>query len=412
MGIKFGEKLRKARIDRQLTQSQLGAGKYSTSYISLLETGSREPTQEIIDELSARLGLDRETMDSWNTPVSRDEAEYVLLEHRARQSFTAREYADAEATATEAAHVALRLKNSSAWWNMMFLRAESQRDQGKLQDCRDTALEITTHPLTSESVALTVRAETLLGNAYLGQGKLHLAVEHALNAVENGRALPPDSMIYIAALFALIASLAESGQLESAWEHCAALGTAVADGAPRQTAGNAYWAIGNVAFKRQDIAAGLEYHQLASQRLLPASDLELWARFNKASASMRLSAGVIDPDTLACIEKAELAMSIIDEDRGNDLDLVLIRARWLHLNGKPDQALERIESVAGRSGEMSSLQLGEIQLLTARCLVSLGRGDEAMAHLGRAQQTFATAGAPNRASLAIELATELRASIR
>lgn len=412
MGIKFGEKLRHARQQMKLTQAQLGHGKYSTSYISLLETGSREPTSEIITELSARLNLDRELMDSWNTPVSADEAEFVLLEHRARQSFTAREYSDAEATATEAASVALRLKNSSAWWNMMFLRAEALRDQGQHDEYRTAAEEVLNHPLTDESLALKVRAETLVANAYLGLGKLHIAVEHALNAVEQGKNLPGDSLIYIGALFALIASLAESGQLDSAWASCEALAEAVAEGAPSQTAGNAYWAIGNVAFKRQDITAGLSNHQLAAQRLLPASDIEQWARFNKASASMRLAAGVVEPETLECIEKAELAISVIGGNPAEALELRLTRARWLHLNGQPEEALEELAPVESERELLSQHLQGEIDLLTARCMVSMGNGTEAVDHLARAQQAFALAGSPDRASLAIELATEIRASRR
>lgn len=412
MGIKFGEKLRQARLQHKMTQAQLGAGKYSTSYISLLETGSREPTSDIITELSARLELDREVMESWNTPVSADEAEFVLLEHRARQSWTAREYTDAESTATEAAAVALRLKNSSAWWNMMFLRAESLRDQGRHDDYRAAAEEVLSHPLTDESLALKVRAETLVANAYLGLGKLHIAVDHALTAVALGKDLPGDSLIYIGSLFSLIASLAESGQLDEAWKTCETLSEAVANGSPSQTAGNAYWAIGNVAFKRQDIAAGLANHQLAAQRLLPASDIELWARFNKASASMRLSAGVVEPETLECIEKAELALSVIGGNPAEGLELRLIRARWLHLNGQPAEALEQLKPVDEERKALSQHLQGELDLLTARCLVATGKAQEALEHLATAQRSFASAGSPDRASLAIELATEIRSANR
>ncbi|MEE1621371.1 helix-turn-helix transcriptional regulator [Zafaria sp. Z1313] len=412
MGIKFGEKLRQARLRHKLTQAQLGAGKYSTSYISLLETGSREPTSEIITELSARLELDREVMESWNTPVSADEAEFVLLEHRARQSYLAREYTDAEATSMEAATVALRLKNSSAWWNMMFLRAEALRDQGRFDDYRAAAEEVLTHPLTEESLALKVRAETLVANAYLGLGKLHIAVEHALKAVEQGRELPGDSLIYIGSLYALIASLAESGQLEQAWSTCQTLSEAVAQGAPSQTAGSAYWAIGNVAFKRQDIEAGLLNHRLAAERLRPASDIELWARFNKASASMRLAAGVVEEETLQCIERAELALSVIGGNPAESLELQLIRGRWLHLNGQPDQALEQLEPVIEGRELLSQHLQGELDLLTARSLVGTGRPQDALEHLASAQRAFASAGSPDRASLAIELATEIRSSKR
>ena len=52
MGNGFGEKLRAERLERGLTQAELGKDLYSPSYISLLETGRREPTADVIEELA------------------------------------------------------------------------------------------------------------------------------------------------------------------------------------------------------------------------------------------------------------------------------------------------------------------------------------------------------------------------
>ena len=64
-------------------------------------------------------------------------------------------------------------------------------------------------------------------------------------------------------------------------------------------AGKGFWAVGNVAFRRGDAAAGLRYHQRAAALLSPRLDVGLWASFNKASASMRLASGLHDEQTLA-----------------------------------------------------------------------------------------------------------------
>lgn len=413
MGTRFGEKLRRARVEKKLTQAQLGSGKYSTSYISLLETGSREPTAEIITELSSRLDIERDVMEAWNTPVSPDEAEFVLLEHRARASYAAHDYADAERTAAEAAALAQGMKNSSAWWNMAFLRAESQRERGDAASFLETAEEVLTHPLTDESTALKVRAETLVSTAYLALGKLHVAVEHALRALEHAEStLPSNSLISIAAQFALLASLTESGQLDDAWRAAKRLEKSVTKNVPDQTAGNAHWAIGNVAFRRQDIAQGLRHHDLAASLLHPASDIELWTRFNKASANMRLSAGVVEAATLACIERAELALSVIGSSGTEALELQLIRSRWQHLGGDPRAALDALTPVREAAASLSILQQGELELLTARCHLALGHAEEAMGSLTAAREAFAEAGATDRAALSVELATEVRAQLR
>lgn len=413
MGSKFGDKLRRARMDLGLTQSQLGAQKYSTSYISLLETGSREPTPEIITELSKRLGIERDVMEAWNTPVSPDEAQFVLLEHRARASMTAHDYSDACDTAAEAAELAQSMKNSSAWWNMSFLRAEGLRELGRMEDFLRAADEVLAHPLTDESEALKVRAETLVASANQGAGRLYLGVEHALKATALAEdSLPAASLFAIEARFALIACLAESGQLDEAWRACQRLDEVVSGDVPAQSAGAAHWAIGNVAFLRQDIDEGLRHHNLAAERLHPRSDIELWTRFNKASASARISAGAVEPATLACIERAEQALSVIGDLGTEGLELQVIRARWQHVNGDAAGALLALEPVQDRLGELPQQVKGEVELLTGRCQLALGELDDALKHLNAAREDFVGAGAPERAVLAVELATQLRATRR
>ncbi len=78
MGNGFGEKLRAERLERGLTQAELGKDLYSPSYISLLETGRREPTAEVIEELARRLELAPKALEAWSQPISVSDAEYVL----------------------------------------------------------------------------------------------------------------------------------------------------------------------------------------------------------------------------------------------------------------------------------------------------------------------------------------------
>ena len=411
VGTRFGDKLRKARTEAQMTQAQLGDGRYSTSYISLLETGAHEPTIDIINELSSRLGIDRDVMEGWNTPVSPDDAEFVLLEHRARQSFTARDYADAEDTARRAAEIARATKNSGAWWNMAFLRAEALRELGRTEEFLKVAQEILAHPLTEESGALVVRAETLVSTALLAVGRLHVAVEHALKAVNGSKdELPDASLIALSAQFALVAALTESGQLDDAWRACGVLEQAVEADVPAQSAGNAHWVIGNVAFRRADLAQGVAHHERAAGLLRPASDIELWTRFNKASAGARLTAGMLEPSTLACIERAELAQSVIGARGTEALELALIRARWEYLNGEATRALELIEPLMGEAASLPLPLRGELEFLLARCLQATGRAQEALDHLELALGHFTEAGATDRAALARELVLLVRAS--
>ncbi|MDQ1622476.1 MAG: hypothetical protein QOH19_894 [Actinomycetota bacterium] len=90
MGNGFGEKLRAERLERGLTQAELGRDLYSPSYISLLETGRREPTADVIEELARRLELAPKALEAWSQPVSISDAEYVLAGLYARQAWDLR----------------------------------------------------------------------------------------------------------------------------------------------------------------------------------------------------------------------------------------------------------------------------------------------------------------------------------
>ena len=92
MGNGFGEKLRAERLERGLTQAELGKNLYSPSYISLLETGRREPTAEVIEELARRLELAPKALEAWSHPIADTDAEYVLAGLYARQARDLRDY--------------------------------------------------------------------------------------------------------------------------------------------------------------------------------------------------------------------------------------------------------------------------------------------------------------------------------
>ena len=130
MGNGFGEKLRAERLERGLTQAELGKDLYSPSYISLLETGRREPTADVIEELARRLELAPKALEAWSQPVSVSDAEYVLAGLYARQAWDLRDYPLAATHAATAAQIALEGKNTSAWWNMTYMQAECLMKQG------------------------------------------------------------------------------------------------------------------------------------------------------------------------------------------------------------------------------------------------------------------------------------------
>ena len=220
--------------------------------------------------------------------------------------------------------------------------------------------------------------------------------------------LPNSATIIVGALRALIGALAESGRLDEAWKSCQDLHLQVDENAMTQLAGEVAWVIGNVAFMRHDYIEGVKHHERAAKLLSPANDIELWARFNKASAAVRLSSGIVEPETLSSIERAELAFSIVSGTKADELEVAFIRARWLYLTGDIVAAVEKLREIHAERAALAKHTAGEVSLLLGKSLKAAGEFDEALAHLHEAQKAFSAAGAGDRVQHALDAVLEIR----
>lgn len=408
MGNGFGEKLRAERLERGLTQAELGKDLYSPSYISLLETGRREPTAEVIVELARRLELAPKALQAWSQPITVSDAEYVLAGLYARQAWDLRDYPLAASHAATAARIALEGKNTSAWWNMTYMQAECLMKHGDLDECKQIIERLIEHPMAMESVGLAVRARQMYSAVLQRQGHLSAAVDSALEAVKLCAQLSQGSTIIIGAHRALISALAESGRLEEAWTYCQAMNDQVDENSMSQLAGEVAWVVGNVAFMRHDYAEGVKQHERAARLLTPANDIELWARFNKASAAVRLSAGIVEPETLSSIERAELAFSIVRGTKSDELEVAFIRARWLYLTGDIVAAINKLQEIHAESDALAKHTAGEVSLLLGKSLKAAGESEEALVYLEEAQKAFSASGASDRVQQALDAVLEIR----
>ncbi|QDY90132.1 helix-turn-helix transcriptional regulator [Arthrobacter sp. UKPF54-2] len=412
MGNGFGEKLRAERLERGLTQAELGKDLYSPSYISLLETGRREPTADVIEELARRLELAPKALEAWSQPVSVSDAEYVLAGLYARQAWDLRDYPLAAVHAAAAAQIALEAKNTSAWWNMTYMQAECMIKQGMWADCKAIVQRLLDHPMAAESAGLGVRARQMLAAAAQGQGQLTTAVEQAEEAVRLCSQLPKGSTLIIGALRALIGALAESGRLDEAWKYCQDMNEQMDEQSMSQLAGEVAWVVGNVAFMRHDYPEGIKYHEKAAKLLSPANDIDLWARFNKASAAVRLSSGIVEPETLSAIERAELALSIVGGNKTDHLEVAFIRARWLYLTGDIVGAVQKLREIHAERDVLAKHTAGEVSLLLGKALKAAGEAEEALVYLEEAQKEFSAAGASDRVQQAMDAVLEIRLAQR
>ncbi|GAA1777527.1 hypothetical protein GCM10009712_26520 [Pseudarthrobacter sulfonivorans] len=410
MGNGFGEKLRAERLERGLTQAELGKDLYSPSYISLLETGRREPTAEVVEELARRLDLAPKALEAWSQPVSVSDGEYVLAGLYARQAWDLRDYALAATHAAAAAQFALEGKNTSGWWNMTYMQAECLMREDNLEECQRITERLIEHPMAMESVGLEVRARQMLAAVLQWRGQLPAAVDQAMEAAKLSQQLPQSSTVVIGTLRVLIGALAESGRLDEAWTYCKDLVKQVDEATMAQLAGEVAWVVGNVAFMRHDYVEGVKEHERAARLLSPANDIAMWARFNKASAAVRLQSGIVEPETLASVERAELAFSIVDGTKSDELEVSFVRAQWLYLNGDIVAAIEKLRKIHAEREALAKHTAGEVALLLGKSLKAAGESEEALVYLKEAQKDFSSAGAQERVQQALDAMLEIRLS--
>jgi tetratricopeptide (TPR) repeat protein len=229
-GIQLGERLRRLRVSAGLTQSELAGERFSKEYVSQIERGKTRPTQETIEWLSARLGVDPGFLASGVSGDERGRVEATIA--RAEALSRAHRYGDAvrefegihsAVSATGAVELEVRTLTGQAWACMqagrtreaidLLTRARLLSEGREFSDldradvlfrlgvCRYKLNSVSTAlALLSEALALAERAELpsdqlrseILGwrsRCYRRQRDLEAAREDVERALELARAI-------------------------------------------------------------------------------------------------------------------------------------------------------------------------------------------------------------------------------
>lgn len=331
-------------------------------------------------------------------PMSRNLSPFMIAELEARESWKRRDYSTGYTQAGHAAALALEEGDEYRWWKMVLLQAECLRDQASFQECQELAAKLSAHPVSSSAPDLGARAYVLLAQSLQALGKLPEAVDAATVAARLVAGDFENVYLHIQAEQALIAALAESGRLQAAWTECLALQSLLTDAVDEDTAGKAYWVIGNVAFLTHRVAEGSKYHDLAAERLSPSRDVDLWARFNRGSADMRLRAQLSDGATLRCIERAELATEVVGGSERDLLEMALVRGHWYYVTGDLDSAISIMAPLRGKFDVVASQTAAEASFILGKAMMEQGNNAEAMQILEEAATLFDTAAATERSA--------------
>ena len=331
-------------------------------------------------------------------PMSQDLSPFVIAELEARESWKRRDYRAGYTQAGHAAELAIAAGDEHRWWKMVLLQAECLRDQGSFEECQQLAATLAAHPVSASAPDLGARAHILHAQSLQALGRLPEAVDSASAAADLVAGDFENVYLHIQAQQALIAALAESGRLPAAWRECLVLKSLLTDVIDEDTAGKAYWVIGNVAFLTQRAAEGSQYHDLAAERLSPSRDVDLWARFNRGSADMRLRAQLSNGATLRCIERAELATEVVGGSERDLLEMALVRGHWYYITGDLDAAIKILAPVRSKFHILASQTAAEAAFVLGKAMMEQGNDTESLQILEEAATLFDTAAATERSA--------------
>ncbi|MHA7280479.1 helix-turn-helix domain-containing protein [Arthrobacter sp. MDT2-2] len=405
--MQFGDMLRQARSAKGLTQEELGAGVYSTHYISLLERGQRQPTPEMVQHFAARLGMDAQTLSWWvEPPAAENPPALAAAMFAANYARDMHDDALAASEAEYAASIAFEQRNAAAWWDMSMLQAQSLIALRRLEDAEAVLLRMENSSLLIATPELRSVVQGRLSTIARSRGHLIEAVDLARQSVESVEHLAEQSPARLQAAFILIAALSVKGDLEEAWEVTQTL--SICEGAPSVPSllvARGAWAVGNVAFRRGEVDVAREQHALAARLLLPQTDLTAWAEFHKASATFKLQAGIVDDSVRESLGKAEQGLDLIGK-AGQHLELAIAKAYFAILTEDLDTAGELLEGVADQRNLLEFEFTVDLETCLGQYHAARKSAERAAHHLSEAARLYSEAGADEKAR---ELMDQVRA---
>ena len=321
--------------------------------------------------------------------------DFILNEYRAQQAQERRNYQEAILFSQAAAAAASAGDDDWGFCRMKFSIATLQYELGLLDESVATSRQLVGSAAISAFPDLQSKAKVLLSRALQNQGGMEEALSVARDASSDVEKDADDASFdaRISSQHGLVAALAEQGDLDAAWTEAMKLEEMVRSDASPRVAGMANWTIGNVGFMAGRNGEGLEYHKRASRDLASLNDVAQWGLFNKASAAVRLQAGVIESETLECIERAEVALGITGAAESDLLELRLARGRWELEIGNLRAAETLSRQVATDASMLYPFLKARALQLLALSLAAAGQRDKAIEAGRDSERLFEEVGA-------------------
>ncbi|MCL2454581.1 MAG: helix-turn-helix domain-containing protein [Micrococcales bacterium] len=367
----IGDRVREARQDKGLTQTDLAGDDLSPSYVSLIESGRRTPTDKALGRIAEHLGTTLEYLkygdDGPNESRVRLELDYARLS-----------LIDGDPSAAERRINALKLDavTPQLRYEALFVRAQALEMLGNIEGSIQVLEPLYLNREEAGDNLELAKVATSLVVSYLECGDLIRSVdigERAMAVLETAGLSGSDEHLRLGS--ALLWSYVERGDLLYAAQQASELIRVAEElGSPRGR-GSVYWNAAVVVGERRDYDRA-KRHTERALALMGEGDADRdVARLRVHYAWLLLRSEPPQPqEALEQLDRAEGPLTVLGS-AGDRATLEKERSRGLLLLGQTTAAAERARLALMLLGDQPRLE-------TANSLVSLGDalvagGDEA-----------------------------------
>jgi tetratricopeptide (TPR) repeat protein len=396
-GLRLGERLRQLRVSAGLTQSELAGDRFSKEYVSQIERGKTRPTEETVEWLAARLGVDSGFLANGVATDDRGRLEGALARAEALLEAGAREQ--------EAKEEFVKLSPSVRAAGLPELQVRVliglARAEGRLGDVR-AGLELLTearHLVEGPTFSDLERAEVLM---YLGIFRLYLAsVQTALGLFNEALALAERSGMPCDLLRSRILSWrsrcwrhhrdyeAAREDVERALELAEEIGDL-------RAIGDAYFHASTIADRQGHWVVARTYAERARTAFETLSDRVNVARLTNNLGMFQFLLG--RPER--AVEQLKEAIKLA-HDLGSDAEAAqaISSLAQVHLRtGHPQQAEEQVRHALKLLDDREDFveEVGNSHLVLGRALLDQDRLDEAEVEFAAAENCFEQLGSASQ----------------
>ena len=381
----FGQRMRSRRLDLGKSQTELAGDRLSASYVSLLESGKRMPTPEVIAALAVALDCTPEYLQHGDDPKLRERfhlgvryAELALRNGEASDALS-----QLEVLLDDVTHAPADLVRSARRQ-----RARALEAVGRLVDAIDELedLDAGVDSRVEEHMSLTID----LVRCYQEAGDVAHALDlgaAALHSVATlglaGTDLHAELVSTVIGAYYVRGDLVTAGRLaESALRDVDDRGT------PRARAA-VYWNASLVAEAADDTSAAVMLAERALALYSEGDDERSLARLRVAYGWLLLRTSPPQPqqarDVLLTAHPSLIAVASATDVAYCETEL----ARAELMLGRPESALAHAARAEGRLSDEARLESAYVRLVRGAALLHLDRRDEAVAEYRQAASTLA-----------------------